>query len=152
MVDVVDIQTRSRMMSGIRGRNTKPELIVRSLLFAGGYRFRLHRKDLPGKPDIVLPKYGTVINVHGCFWHGHEGCRLYRLPKSRTEFWQQKISSNIARDERNSQLLEVQGWRNLVVWECSLKGPGRLDAAHLLAKIVDFLGNDKRSGEILADT
>ena len=108
------------MMSGIRGKDTKPEIVVRRLLHRLGYRFRLHCKDLPGRPDIVLPKWRTVIFVNGCYWHGHKDCHLFRLPKTRTEFWSKKIEGNQARDQRNYIVLEAAGWKVLVIWECAV--------------------------------
>lgn len=120
MVDVVDTVTRSRMMAGIRGRNTKPELVIRKALFAKGYRYRVHDKRLPGKPDLVLPKYHAVIFVHGCFWHGH-GCHLFRWPTTRKEFWVGKISENRKRDRYVIRHLIKMGWRICTVWECSIK-------------------------------
>ncbi|RJE78531.1 very short patch repair endonuclease [Paracoccus sp. JM45] len=120
MTDIVSPEKRSAMMSGIRGKDTKPEIIVRRLLHRLGYRFRLHRKDLPGKPDIVLPKWRTVIFVNGCYWHGHGDCHLFRPPKTRTEFWTNKIESNRARDQRNHAALKDAGWRVLVIWECAV--------------------------------
>lgn len=108
-------------MSRIRARNTKPEIVVRSLLHRMGFRFRLHVRDLPGKPDIVLPKYRAVIFVHGCFWHGHD-CPLYRLPATRPDFWQNKINRNQANDEKARMALLSAGWRVAVVWECALRG------------------------------
>ena len=105
-------------MSRIRSKDTKPEIIVRSLLHSLGYRFRLHRKDLPGSPDIVLPKYRTVILVHGCFWHRHQGCKYSYSPKSRKEFWEDKFQSNVLRDELNTSSLEELGWNVVTVWEC----------------------------------
>ncbi|TXI89385.1 MAG: DNA mismatch endonuclease Vsr [Cupriavidus sp.] len=119
MVDVVDQATRSRMMSGIRGKDTKPELTVRSALHRAGLRFRLHA-SLPGKPDLVLPKYRTVVFVHGCFWHRHEGCRFATTPASNTGFWRGKFAANVARDAKVRQQLEDQGWRVLVIWSCQL--------------------------------
>lgn len=107
-------------MAGIKSGNTKPEIFLRRLLHLEGFRFRLHRKDLPGRPDIVLPKYKAVIFVNGCFWHGHEDCKHFRLPKSRTEFWQRKIDSNIVRDKKNMAACIEMGWNVLEVWECSL--------------------------------
>lgn len=107
-------------MSGIRGKDTKPEIIVRRRLHALGYRFRLHRKDLPGRPDIVLPKWNTVIFINGCYWHGHENCHLFRPPKTRTEFWTQKICGNKQRDQRNYQALRDNGWKIIVIWECAV--------------------------------
>lgn len=108
---------RSRNMAAIKGRDTSPELIVRRQLHAAGFRFRLHRKDLPGRPDIVLPKHQTVIFVHGCFWHKHN-CRYFKWPKTREEFWHHKIMANVERDRRNREKLRALGWRVLVVWEC----------------------------------
>lgn len=121
MTDVHDKATRSYNMSRIKGKNTKPELLVRKFLFANGFRYRLNVKDLPGKPDIVLPKYKTVIFVNGCFWHGHQGCRYFVLPKTRTEWWLQKITDTQNRDQ--SAFLELQklGWKVVVIWECELK-------------------------------
>ena len=107
-------------MSRIRAKNTKPELLVRSMLHRRGYRFRIHMKGLPGRPDIVLPKYHTVIFVHGCFWHGHEGCRDFALPKTRTEWWLQKINGNKEKDSENISRLDKLGWRVIVIWECEL--------------------------------
>lgn len=107
-------------MSRIRSGNTKPELLVRSLLHRMGYRFRLHQKDLPGKPDIVLPKYKTVIFVHGCFWHRHEGCKYAYMPKSRLEFWNNKFNANIERDIKVKQQLLNLGWKVNIIWECEL--------------------------------
>ena len=108
-------------MSRIQGKDTAPEKAVHSLLHRMGYRFRLHRKDLPGRPDIVLPAHQTAVFVHGCFWHRHEGCQYAYKPKSRQEFWQKKFTENVARDNRNLQALKVLGWNVLTVWECELK-------------------------------
>lgn len=119
MTDVVDKKTRSRMMSGIRGKDTKPELIVRRYLHRHGFRYRLHDRKLPGHPDIVLPKYQTVVFVHGCFWHQHD-CARFVWPKTRRQFWAEKISGNVQRDQVNAQLLRDMGWQVLVVWECDL--------------------------------
>jgi len=109
------------MMSRVRTKGTAPELALRSALHSAGIRFRLHRKDLPGKPDIVLPKYKSVIFVHGCFWHHHEGCIKSKMPKTNIEFWQDKIAANIKRDKSNQDDLAKLGWRVLIVWECNLK-------------------------------
>ncbi|MBS0461625.1 MAG: DNA mismatch endonuclease Vsr [Proteobacteria bacterium] len=117
MVDVVDAATRSRMMSGIRGRNTRPELLVRSFLHRAGLRFRLHVR-LPGKPDLVFPKYRTVVFVHGCFWHRHAGCRLASIPATNRRFWEEKFEANVARDRRITRQLRREGWHVLVAWEC----------------------------------
>ncbi|MFZ3221988.1 MAG: very short patch repair endonuclease [Rugosibacter sp.] len=122
MVDVVDPATRSRMMSGIRGKDTKPELLVRKYLHAQRLRFRLHVKNLPGKPDIVLSKYRAIVFVHGCFWHHHEGCKYATMPSSRVDYWTNKLSDNVARDQYQSAALERLGWRVFVVWECELQG------------------------------
>jgi len=121
MSDVHSAQVRSYNMSRIRSKNTKPELLVRKILFSNGFRFRLHRKDLPGKPDIVLSKYNTVIFVHGCFWHGHEGCRYFVVPKTRTQWWLKKISRNKDLDETNCAKLRALGWRVIQIYECQLK-------------------------------
>ena len=116
---MVDAVTRSRMMSGIRGKDTKPERIVRSFLHRTGLRFRLHAK-LPGKPDLVLPKYRAAVCVHGCFWHRHEGCRYATTPANNAAFWREKFAANVARDAKVRQKLEQLGWRVLVIWSCEL--------------------------------
>ena len=121
MTDVITKSKRSEVMSRIKGRNTKPELAIRSLLHRMGYRFRLHRADLPGKPDIVLARYKTVIFVHGCFWHRHKDCRFAYTPKSRTEFWLKKLESNMIRDIQVKSDLEILGWRVITAWECELR-------------------------------
>lgn len=121
MADVMTPEQRSRCMAAIKGKNTKPEMIVRKYLFFRGLRFRVQVRKLPGNPDIVLPKYKTVIFVNGCFWHGHEGCKYFRLPKSNVEFWKEKIERNVARDARNEAELKVLGWRVIRVWECEIK-------------------------------
>ena len=120
MTDIVDRATRSRMMSGIRGRDTKPEIMVRKYLHAQGLRYRIAPKNLPGKPDIVLPKYRTVVFAHGCFWHRHHGCRYAATPASNKDFWQIKFDQNLARDARVRSQLTEQGWRVLIVWECEV--------------------------------
>lgn len=120
-MDIVDPAQRSRMMSGIKGKDTKPEMLVRRFLHAHGYRYRLHRKDLPGKPDIVMPRLKVCIFVHGCFWHHHQGCRFAVLPKSRPEFWKAKLLANSNRDQRAIESLNEGGWTTLVVWECELR-------------------------------
>ncbi len=121
MADVHSKEVRSYNMSKIRGKNTKPEIIVRKFLFSKGFRYRLHDKRLPGKPDIVLPRYKTAIFIHGCFWHGHEGCSYYVVPKTRTDWWLAKINTNISNDIKNIALLQEAGWKIIVIWECSLK-------------------------------
>lgn len=119
-MDNLTKEKRSWNMSRIKSRDTKPEKAVRSFLHRMGYRFRLHRKDLPGRPDIVLPKHKTVIFVHGCFWHRHEGCKYAYEPKSRVEFWQNKFRQNIERDKKNQRVLDNAGWKIIVIWECEL--------------------------------
>jgi DNA mismatch endonuclease, patch repair protein len=143
MAEKISPETRSRMMSGIRGINTKPELMVRRWLHRAGFRFRLHAKDLYGRPDVVLPRWNTVIFVHGCFWHGHVGCRYFCLPKTRTEWWVSKIEANAARDVLAISRLRDIGWRVAVVWECALRT--RPDEA--LAGLEAFL----RSGGVFAE-
>ena len=136
MADVVDAGTRSRMMSGIRGKNTKPELMIRKALHARGFRYRLHC-DLPGKPDICLPKHRAVIFVHGCFWHGH-GCHLFKWPKTREEFWKAKIERNREVDARSMEALVKAGWRVATVWECALKGR---EATRSFDEVTDLLAH-----------
>ena len=121
MADVHDKATRSYNMSRIKSKNTKPEILVRKFLFANGFRYRLIDKKLPGKPDIVLPKYKTVIFVNGCFWHGHENCKYFKLPKTRTEWWKEKIDGNINNDLKKHTLLEEAGYKVVVIWECEIK-------------------------------
>lgn len=125
MTDVHNKETRSYNMSRIKGKDTKPEMVVRKFLFANGFRYRIHDKKLPGKPDIVLPRYKTVIFVHGCFWHGHENCKYFVVPKTRTEWWLNKINGNIANDVKNVAALEEMGWRVIVVYVCELKSHNR---------------------------
>lgn len=142
MVDLVDKQTRSRMMSGIRGANTKPELMLRSALHVRGFRFRIHDRRLPGRPDIVLPKWRVVIEVRGCFWHRHEGCPKATNPSTNVDFWQGKFTSNVARDSANVEVLLLKGWRVLVVWECAI---GRkLDEA-VMEDVTAFVTDGVRS-------
>lgn len=121
MTDVHEPKTRSYNMSQIKATNTKPEMMVRKFLHASGFRYRLHVKDLPGKPDLVLPKYNTVIFVHGCFWHAHEGCKYFKIPKTRTEWWKKKLLGNRERDKKHISQLEDLGWNIIVIWECELK-------------------------------
>lgn len=121
MTDRISKERRSWNMSRIKGKNTKPEILLRSLLHRAGYRFRLHLPHLPGKPDLVLPKYKTVIFVHGCFWHRHKGCYSVYTPKTRIEFWQDKFNATMERDNRKQAELEKEGWRVIIVWECELK-------------------------------
>jgi DNA mismatch endonuclease (patch repair protein) len=134
MGDVVDRETRSRMMAGIRGKDTKPEMSLRHALHARGFRYRLHVKDVPGKPDLILPKYRAAIFVHGCFWHQHESCRFATAPSTRPEFWQTKFAANVARDSAVRAALLRDGWRVATVWECALrKSEQVVIAADLLA-------------------
>lgn len=121
MADVHSKATRSYNMSRIKGKNTKPEMLVRKFLHAHGFRYRLNEKKLPGKPDIVLPKYNTIIFVHGCFWHGHANCKYYVVPKTKTEWWLNKINGNIANDEKAMAALINAGWKIITIWECQLK-------------------------------
>ena len=121
MTDVHSFEVRSYNMSRIKGKNTKPEMLVRKYLFSQGFRYRLNFNKLPGKPDIVLTKYKTAIFVHGCFWHGHEGCKYYVTPKTRTEWWIEKINKTIALDKKRLVELELLGWKVITIWECELK-------------------------------
>lgn len=147
MSDVVDPATRSRMMSGIRAADTKPELQIRRLLHGAGYRYRLHERSLPGSPDLVLRKYRAVVFIHGCFWHGH-GCHLFKWPTTRREFWEQKIESNQVRDQRTKKALQHSGWRTLTVWECALKGRYRWAPEDLLRALEGWLVSDVVDREI----
>lgn len=126
MTDTLSKEERSRVMAKVKSRDTKPEKKVRSLLFSLGFRFRLCQKNLPGKPDIVLKKYKTVIFVHGCFWHGHENCKNARIPKSNVEFWKNKIERNKQRFAEVSRQLQEQGWKVVVIWECETKDMKKL--------------------------
>lgn len=121
MADIHSTEIRSYNMSQIRGKNTKPEMIVRKYLFSKGYRFRLHDKRFPGSPDIVLPRYRTAIFINGCFWHGHDGCRYFVIPKTRTMWWTDKINRNISNDKKNMDKLVDDGWKVITIWECELK-------------------------------
>ncbi|MCQ4300197.1 very short patch repair endonuclease [Pseudomonas songnenensis] len=122
-MDIVSKEVRSRMMAGIRGSNTSPEMKVRRMLHRQGFRYRLHQKDLPGKPDLVLPRYRLCIFVHGCFWHRHPGCRYATTPRTRHDFWQDKFEQNVSRDTRIKQELLALGWRVIELWECGIRGP-----------------------------
>lgn len=148
MTDTVDQKTRSRMMSGIRGKNTKPEMLVRSALHRRGFRFKLHDKSLPGKPDIVLPRYRAVINVHGCFWHGHACCKYFRIPATRTEFWNEKITENKLRDQIHEGLLLEQGWRVLTVWECALRGQKPVELEAVISLIAQWIEGQLSTGTL----
>ena len=126
MIDRLSPEQRTHLMRKVKGKDTGPEKLVRSVLHRLGYRFRLHRKDLPGTPDLVLPKHRAVIFVHGCFWHGH-GCRIGKLPKSRLDYWEPKIEANRKRDARKQEQLLEQGWRIGVVWQCELRNLPELE-------------------------
>lgn len=147
MPDVVSKQVRSRMMSGIRGKNTKPELALRSELHRRGFRYRLYDKALPGQPDMVFPRFKAVILVNGCFWHGHD-CHLFKWPSTRADFWHDKIIKNKARDERNLEAYQTLGLRTLVVWECSLKGKSRLGIGYVAEVAARWLQFDHQNAEI----
>ena len=141
MVDIFSKEKRSWVMSRIRGKNTKPEIMVRSILHRLGYRFTVsgpRNKKLPGKPDVVLPKWKTVIFVHGCFWHGHKGCPLFNMPKTRTKFWREKITGNKERDTRNEAALKELGWNVVTIWECELANVKKCeDLANRLSFLVE---------------
>ena len=147
MADVVDSKTRSRMMSGIRSKNTRPELLIRKGLHARGFRFRLHDKRLPGKPDLVLPKYSAVIFVHGCFWHRHD-CHLFKWPKTRREFWHKKLLRNQEKDVESYASLKKDGWYILTIWECALKGRTRRPLDKVLDMAADWLVSGRRDRQI----
>lgn len=138
MPDVVDAATRSRMMAGIRGTNTKPELVVRRGLHRLGFRYGLHCRDVPGKPDLVFRSRRAVIFVHGCFWHGHD-CKYFRLPGTRLEFWRKKIEQNQARDLVVTQQLKASGWRQLVIWECAVRGQSDAEISKVIRQIASWL-------------
>jgi len=145
--EVVDAATRSRLMSGIRGKDTKPELLIRKGLFARGFRYRLHSPRVSGKPDLVLPKYRATVFVHGCFWHGH-GCHLFKMPSTRPQFWAAKLERNRQRDREVRAALLETGWRILVIWECALKGKTRLDPGAMLDTASEWIRGDLKEGEI----
>ncbi len=138
MTDVVSSEKRSQMMSGIRSKDTRPEMIVRRALHARGFRYRLHVKDLPGKPDLVFPRYRSVVMVHGCFWHGHS-CHLFKVPSTRTEFWLAKIGRNRERDAEVRQALAGLGWRVLEVWECELRDARKAGYQPVVERIAEWL-------------
>lgn len=138
MTDVLTPEQRQLNMRRIRGKNTKPELLVRRALHARGFRFRLHRRDLPGCPDLVLPAFSAAIFVHGCFWHGHK-CPMFKLPATRGDFWAAKINANRERDARVLNALADRGWRPFIVWECALRGPARRPVEEVIESISDWL-------------
>jgi DNA mismatch endonuclease (patch repair protein) len=142
-MDTVDIKTRKRMMSGIRSKNTKPEIIVRKALFANGFRYRKNVDKIFGKPDIVLKKYNAVIFIHGCFWHGHWGCKNFKIPSTNTEFWINKIDTNRKRDAEVLNYLHATGWRVCIIWECSVRGKKQVEnIPNTINKIVNWLKSD----------
>lgn len=151
MADIVDKATRSRMMAGIRGKDTRPEIQLRRALHALGLRFRLHAPDVPGRPDIVFPKYRAVILVHGCFWHRHANCKFATVPATRPEFWQTKFTSNIARDKRDVAALLEAGWRVGIVWECALKSAGAAAIAQNVAAWLNGIDHLMELGSPNAD-
>jgi len=138
-MDIWDKEKRSQVMSKIRSKNTKPELTLRKALFAKGFRYRVNDKKLPGKPDIVLPKHKTVIFVHGCFWHKHEACKYAYTPKTNTEFWIDKITSNVERDKINTEKLTVAGWKVVTVWECEIRYTYKHDFSALIDKLTNTI-------------
>ena len=139
MTDVHSIVTRSYNMSQIKGKNTKPEILVRKFLFSNGFRYRINYKKLPGKPDIVLPRYKTVIFVNGCFWHGHEVCKYFVIPKTRKEWWLDKIKATKQRDEKNKTVLTELGWTVYIIWTCEINK----DGSGAINKIIDEIRNKK---------
>jgi DNA mismatch endonuclease (patch repair protein) len=151
MADIVDRATRSRMMSGIRGKNTKPEVEIRKALFAEGFRYRLHVATLPGKPDIVLARHHAVILVHGCFWHGHD-CALFKMPASNRDFWLRKIRRNKENDERVVSDLLSLGWRVLTIWECAFRGPCQVGFHVAVKTTVQWIMGDAKVFDIRSKT
>lgn len=147
MADIVSPEVRSRMMAGIRGTNTRPELLVRTGLHRLGFRYRLHDRSLPGKPDLVFPKWDAVLFVHGCFWHGHD-CHLFKWPSSRPDFWHAKINRNRAVDQRSETALGELGWRCGIVWECALKGRFRRSQDTVIRACARWLRSRKPQFEI----
>jgi DNA mismatch endonuclease, patch repair protein len=143
MADVHSTKIRSKNMSAIKGLNTKPEILIRRMLHARGFRYRLHNKHLPGNPDLIFPRYRAVIFVHGCFWHVHE-CPIFRWPSTRTEWWKEKLLGNKARDEKNLERLLDSEWRVCIVWECSLKGKYKLTEESLADQISSWLDSDRQ--------
>lgn len=151
MTDVHSRETRSYNMSRIRDKNTKPELLVRKYLFSNGFRFRVNVKELPGKPDIVLPKYKTVIFIHGCFWHGHEGCKYFVIPKTRTEWWIEKIRKNTEHDQKVHTDLKVLGWNIMTIWECQLKPQKRQQTLENIVALLEKLWLDNHKKQYIPD-
>lgn len=147
MVDIVTSAVRSRMMSGIRNKDTRPELVLRRNLHRAGYRYRLHVHDMPGRPDLVFPRHQAALFAHGCFWHGHD-CALFRWPQSRVQFWQEKIRGNQHRDTETVRSLLEGGWRVGIVWECSLKGSRRIGVDVVITRCVNWLESSKSRMDI----
>lgn len=143
MTDKFSVETRSRIMSLIKGKDTKPEILVRKALHSFGFRYRVHSRKLPGQPDIVLPKYKAVVMVNGCFWHGHD-CHIYRPPQSQSGFWLNKINKNKTRDQKNESLLHEAGWRIAIVWECALSGKTRLNFESFIDELSYWIRSDKK--------
>ena len=141
MADIVNRETRSRMMAAIKGKDTKPEMILRKALHARGLRYRLHADHVPGRPDLVLAKYRAVIFVHGCFWHHHKGCRYATTPATRPDFWRKKFAANVIRDKDVRQVLASSGWRVATVWECALRKPGLVPVA--IDSILNWLNSEE---------
>jgi DNA mismatch endonuclease (patch repair protein) len=150
MVDIVDAKTRSRMMAGRRGKNTRPEMTIRRGLHRIGFRYRLHDRNLPGHPDLIFPRFRAVILVHGCYWHCHD-CHLFKWPSSRKKFWRKKIEGNQARDALTSQKLQEAGWRVLTIWECALKGRTRRPEAEVIDVVARWLTTGTGNMELLGN-
>ncbi|MBO9740146.1 DNA mismatch endonuclease Vsr [Xanthomonas axonopodis pv. begoniae] len=148
VAEKISPETRSRMMSGIKGKNTRPEIAVRSFLHRNGFRFRLHGSRLPGRPDVVLARWNAVVFVHGCFWHGHSGCRYFKLPKTRTDFWKTKIDSNSQRDALAIHRLRQAGWRVAIIWECALRD----EPDRALDELLRFIRSEDISVEVTSST
>lgn len=149
MPDIVDARTRSRMMAGIRSANTRPELAIRKALHAAGFRYRLHPRNVPGKPDMVFTRYRAAVFVNGCFWHGHD-CPLFRLPDTRREFWSVKIERNRKRDAEVRRQLREAGWRTLTVWECAIRGRKALGLPSVVTRASAWLRSGTDNGQIRA--
>lgn len=149
MTDVLSPTQRSYCMSRIRGKNTKPERLIRQGLFALGFRYRLHQRNLPGCPDLILSKYRAVIFVHGCLWHGHE-CELFHWPRTNPVFWRKKITHNRHNDERNLANLRSAGWRTLIIWECAIRGKHRADFPKVIDRVARWLPSQQNKLEIPA--
>ena len=147
MTDIVDKKTRSRMMAGIKGKDTQPELVIRKALFAKGFRYRLHSTKIPGTPDIIFSRFRALIFINGCFWHGHD-CHLFKWPSSNITFWESKIRRNQEKDKKNYEILKKNSWRILVVWECALKGRKKIDLVSLIEWVQDWLLHSNKSCEI----